>query len=318
MKALLSIFTCVWALSCVGPIWAAPLPDGERREAAEAFKQGQTAFEQGEFDAALAHFERALEVGRHDAVRFNVAVCLERLGLYDQAVAQYDQAALSNALDEATRERAREAAERARAQLGRLTIENAEPGSRVQLDQAPLCTLPCTPRVNPGQHEVAVTWVGGEHREVVTVASGEEVRVRVPARAPAPAPARAAPARVEPMPVEPQRRPAPISAEGAPSLRPGMLTWLGAALAVGGAVGTTYFGLRTEALRDDYDQNPSAGLADQGDASRNLTNLSLGVGIVGAALVGLDLLLLQPDSSEREGGAYRRALRADAPLTWSF
>lgn len=81
-------------------------------QAARLFDAGQARFREGRYEAALELFRQALGVVPHDAVWFNVAVCLERLGRPGEAYEAYRNAAESPTLSEAARTRARAAADR--------------------------------------------------------------------------------------------------------------------------------------------------------------------------------------------------------------
>jgi hypothetical protein len=78
----------------------------ERALAGEEFAAGEAAFAAGETEVALAHFRRALVLAPHDAVRFNLAICLERLGHAEEALREYEIVAASADVDDDTRSRA--------------------------------------------------------------------------------------------------------------------------------------------------------------------------------------------------------------------
>lgn len=273
------------------PARAAPPEAGEpksaeQRAARQAFERGESAFKAGSYERALAAFRQAFAQVAHDAVRFNIAVCLERLGRYAEATEQYDAAARSSTLSEADRERARRSAQAARAVLGTLVVEAGTRGVRVSVDRAERCRIPCRIVLNPGPHQVAIgdgaplALEVERGREHVLVAPGSEPKV-----APESAP-----------PKSPTREQAPGSA--APR-GPGWLTWTGGALAVSGAASTLYFGLRTRSLHDDYVRDPTEERYDDGRRARLVTNVSIGVAAVGAVLVAVDLLVLAPRQTRR-------------------
>src|SRR5262245_61254015 len=111
----------------------APADERVRRQAREAFTSGERAFEKGDYVAALAAFERAFALAPHDAVRFNLAVCLERLGRPSEALLQYEAAAKSSVLTAAERERARRSGAELRPKVGTLVVEG-QAGAAVQVD----------------------------------------------------------------------------------------------------------------------------------------------------------------------------------------
>jgi hypothetical protein len=253
----------------------------EQLAAREAFQRGEKAFKSGEYEQALAAFREAFAAVSHDAVRFNIAVCLERLGRFSEAAEQYDAAAKSSLLDQADRARARRSAKTARASLGTVVMESGTPGTPVSVDTVERCRIPCRVALDPGRHQVSI---GANPALSIDVERGRE-HVMVPPRPASPA---AAP--------KPEKSRAP-SAERKPVSEPrgpGFLTWTGGALAVAGTASTLYFGLRAQSLHDDYVREPTEERYDDGTRARLLTNLSLGVLAVGAVLVAVDLFLLAP------------------------
>ena len=241
----------------------------DKKEASAAFAAGERAFEQTDYAAALGYFEKAFALAAHDAIRFNMAVCLERLGRYREALAQYETAAKSQTLGEVDRERARRAADAVRAQVGVLLVPG-EAGGGAIIDGGARCDTPCRAVLDPGPHEVIFRQGGTERHVRVVIERGREL-VLVPAPKPGPPPA------------------TPSSASG-----PGWLTLGGAALALAGTAGIVGFGLRAQALHDDYVREPTASRRDGGLVARDLANASIGVVVVGAAMVAVDLLFFAP------------------------
>ena len=274
------------------PAWAAPPAQGEARTSAqhaarEAFQRGEEAFKAGAYEQALAAFRQAFAAVAHDAVRFNIAVCLERLGRFSEALEQYDAAAKSPLLGETERARAARSAQTARASLGALVVEAGTPGAAVRVDRVQRCRIPCRVALDPGPHQVSI----GENeplaidvergREHVIVPPSSELRSIAPAqRAKLGAPS------VDPEPVSQPHG-------------PGWLTWTGGALAVAGTASTLYFGLRTQSLHDDYLREPTEERYDDGRQARLVTNVSIGVAAVGAVLLAVDLCCSRLASESR-------------------
>src|SRR5262245_29251152 len=125
-----------WALVLV--VARVPRADGDdsndRAAAADQFDAGRAAFARDDFLSALEHFRRAHALGGHGSVRFNIAVCLERLSRYREAIEEYEQAAASAELEDTARARARSGADRLRGRLGRIEVVRAPPGVRVWVD----------------------------------------------------------------------------------------------------------------------------------------------------------------------------------------
>jgi hypothetical protein len=253
----------------------------EHRAARDAFDRGESAFKAAEYEAALAAFREAFSAMAHDAVRFNIAVCLERLGRYREAAEQYDAAAASRSLGEADRQRARRSAQSARAALGTVVVEAGTPGAAVKIDDVERCRIPCRVALDPGRHRVSI---GESPPLAIDVERGRE-HVMVPPES-----------RPDSTAAKPEKRQKPSAvAEPVREARgPGWLTWTGGALAVAGSASTVYFGLRTQSLHDDYVSEPTQERYDDGRQARLATNVSIGVAAVGAVLIAVDLLLLAP------------------------
>jgi hypothetical protein len=234
-----------------------------------AYERAVEAFERGDHAVALQVFRELHESTQLDALRFNIGVCLEQLGSLAAARDEFAAVAASRSVPAATRAEAIESVARLRTLLGLLTIRGPE-GARALLDGAPLCTLPCDPYVNAGAHVVTLDVPNGSRVSVEAVA-GEN---------------RAVPLRV-------------VGPEAAASI--GALTVIGSAVAVLGVVGVVGFGIRTLDLKGQFDAGRTNGLMSEGTTMRDLTNVSIGVAILGAAFVVLDLILVAtaPDRRER-------------------
>jgi hypothetical protein len=240
-------------------------------DAREAFAAAERAFEEHDYELALQLFRRAQELRPHDAVRFNVAVCLENLGRFREAAIEYELAADSDQLPDEARARAREQLARTRARLGTLVIFGAPASAAVNVGEL-TCTLPCTLALDPGEHTVVVQ---GARRveERRTIARGETVQLEVDAAEPdAPPPPEAPPSR------------------GWNSF--GVLTGIGALAAATGIGGIIGFGVTTEDLGARYRMAPTQALFDEGTTMRDWTNASIGLASVGLVLIAIDLMIL--------------------------
>jgi tetratricopeptide (TPR) repeat protein len=273
----IAVFVCL--------VWLAPASvhaqsEEDRREARREFAEGERAFARGESAIALGHFERAFALAPHDAVRFNLAICYERLGRVRDAVREYDAAARSEALDRRTRERAARLAREARRGLGVLVLEGPE-GLRTTIDGEPACALPCSAEVDPGAHEVRVA----EHERIerAEVRAGESVTVRFSLPEPAPPIETPAPIRA--------RGPVPVAPED-PGRGPTWLTWSGTAIAALGVLGVAGFGAGAQLVHERCDPACDPDTAQTGDLMRDLTNASIAIAIGGALFVAIDLVVL--------------------------
>lgn len=281
------VIVIVLAWSCPAPLSAQDGPDARRAQAKEAFETGREAFAEDDYEAALQHFGRAFELRPHDAIRFNIGICLERLGRFREAMQQYERAADSEELDGEARERARKLAERVRGRLGTLRVEGSPAGALVVVDGEELCRLPCAVSVDPGDHDLVLRDDGGVvSRRGAHVSRGGSTTVRFDGGTDSEQGAKAE-----------EQSPAPATMSDADRSREELtapsraLAWTGGALALAGAAGALGFGLRTKALHDTNSTTPTTDNWKQGVRMRRLTNASIGVMALGATLVALDLLL---------------------------
>lgn len=279
---LLLFFLCALPLPALGQ------SKEVQKEARGAFDRGERLFNQKDYAAALTEFQRAFLLVPHDAVRFNVAVCLERLGRHREAVEEYERAAKSPTLGEKDLARAKAAADVARRSLGRINVKGAA-GIPVKVDAETRCNSPCAIDLDPGTYRIEL---GGAAAIELAVESGREHVLSAEAEKPSTE-------RPTPPPKVVKRSAPPKRAREPESRGPGVLTWIGGALALVGGGGTLYFGLQTRRLHDDYTSEPTQDRLDDGRRSKLFTNVSIGVAAVGASLVVIDLVFLAPRKSER-------------------
>jgi tetratricopeptide (TPR) repeat protein len=236
-------------------------------DARARFEAGTSAFAAHDYTAALEHFRAAFELVPRAAVRFNIAVCLERLARFREAIAEYEAAARSEELDAGGRARAE--AQRARIEpwLAHLRVEGDRTGAAVLVDGEERCALPCEIAIDP-------------RRQIVIVRDGEDELTRTiePERGAAVA------LRFDRPPVEPPPPPPGGSLSALGAIGIGI-----AALGIGGTIG---FGLRAQDRWDAFDRTPSDEIADEGELMRDLANVSIAAIGVGALLVAIDVFFL--------------------------
>jgi tetratricopeptide (TPR) repeat protein len=234
----------------------------DRHLAADSFQAAERAFADEDYPEALRLFRLAFSEAPDDRVRFNIAVCLERLGRFREAGTEYDAAASSDALPADVRDRARTEAARVRGRLGKLQVDGDPIGAPVRVDGAELCTLPCAIAIDPGRHEIVIETHDASDRGVATIERGKLAHLELHAE------------------VVRERRGA------------SWLTWVGSGAALFGATGTVVFGVRTRTLHDRYIGDPTAETRDAGLQAKELTNASIAVGALGVAVAAFDVLVL--------------------------
>lgn len=282
---------CATALAVSFLIASGHAQAGPRELAKAQFGEGQRAFEREDYTEALRHFRRAFELHEHDAVRFNIGVCLERLSRFREALAQYEAAASSKTLDKKQQKRATTKADAVRAELATLKVTGSPEGAEVSVDGEVFCTVPCSAPIDPRKQEVVVR--AGELSEVHEVHPRRQeqtvLHVTLVAKSSEPVAA-------------PKRRDVRKDDSPAAATRgPGFLTWGGLGLVAVGGVGIAVFGPKAKSEHDDFVATGSEDARSAGSTARDLTNVAIGVAVVGAAITAYDLLVLakKPEQSAK-------------------
>jgi hypothetical protein len=281
--SLVALLVCCSRAALAEPEGAEPdtqaavstLPSSAR----STFESAERAFALGSYLEALRLFRAAEGLAPHPATRFNIAVCLERLGRWREAIVEYRAVDASETLGEAARRDASARATKLEQRLS-LVIFSAARGGVLLVDGEPRCRSSCRASVDPGRRALRVETPSGVRELTAELAPGERLSISAPAEP-------AAPARVPKSSKVRSRAPAPTA-----------VGWLGAGLAGAGLAGTVYFGLRTNSLGDEFDRTGSRDAYDDGRRARTFTNVSLSVAIVGAALFAADWLFLAPERTE--------------------
>lgn len=137
----------------------APDAQDSLARAKDLFRQGVALFEAGEVDRALDLFRRSRALYPSAKNTVNAALCLDRLGRWDEALEMYEAAIAkhSKELDDEDKAGARSAMATLRTKVGALTLSYNVPGN-VVVDGRPRGTLPLTTplRLMPGRHVVRV------------------------------------------------------------------------------------------------------------------------------------------------------------------
>jgi hypothetical protein len=130
--------------------------DSARREAAEAFADGEAAFERGEYSLAAIRFERAHRLSAHRWTLYNLALSRARAGDALGAWEAFDELATRAGTDEERREAERER-DALRALLAVVVVRGAV-GETACIDGVAIVMRDETPVrrvVRPGVHRIA-------------------------------------------------------------------------------------------------------------------------------------------------------------------
>lgn len=265
--------------------------------AQQRFTRGTALYDARDYPRALEEFRASIELYGSPNTRLYLARTLRELGRLDEAVPEFERA-VREAGDRAridpryaqTRDAAQAELLQVEPRVGRLTltIPDVPAGASIRVNQraVPVAALGIAMPVMPGAVTITIDAPGFEPEERRTeVAAGREATVGVVLRRSAPAEGTA---EVVPIP-----RPAAPPAM-APSPRrgpPRSLAWIGAGVGVVGFAGFAAFYALASGRYDDLGARCAAGGCatiaqsdvDEGRTFQALTNVSLGLGIAGAA-----------------------------------
>ena len=114
--------------------------DPQAEQLRDLYSRGQAAFDAGSYETAIAVFEEAYGISKDPNLLFNISICHDRLGHYEDAIAALDRyAAESPDADKADVERRRQSLEirRERAAQEQLKVERTPAPPPARIDPAP-------------------------------------------------------------------------------------------------------------------------------------------------------------------------------------
>ncbi len=203
-------------------------------EARVQFEQGKAFFNEGKYEQAAIALERAYELRPGYKILYYLGLAESEQGNYSRALNAYTRYLVDGAEqdDPARVQEVRAEIEKLRAMVGRIHIDCPIDGAKVQLDSETqgITPLPSPVFADVGKHEIVVKQGQRELlREVVRIAGGQEVTLKVETGATTSAPMEAA---TEPQPVPPPEK-TPRTEED----KSGRRVWTWVALGIGGAAG---------------------------------------------------------------------------------
>ena len=163
---------------------AAASPAIAQEDARTLFQQGQTAYAQGDYEAAIRDWSRAWELDPRPLLQFNLSQAFERLGRIEEAVGALDQyLAHSDAADEHQADaRARQAMLRERIERTSIHLVGGPDGAVILVDGEDHGRTPHPDafRVRPGSHSIVVRAEGyADFTASVVVPAGDTAEVQV-------------------------------------------------------------------------------------------------------------------------------------------
>jgi outer membrane receptor protein involved in Fe transport len=170
-------------LAAAAAVVTAPRPAHAADVADEAqfhFVRGSRFYRQERFDEALSEFYASMRLVPNRNVQFNIARCLERLRLYDEAFRAWSEL-LRASLPPPERAEIEASIEKLRPHLALLTVTSDPPGAEIYANRRDLGSLGVTPKrlaLPPGQATVLLDLAGYRSVEVpVQLARGAEQKV---------------------------------------------------------------------------------------------------------------------------------------------
>ncbi len=157
-------------------------PSAEKLESAkELFKRGVALFQAGDIEHALDHFLRSRAAFASSKNTINAAICLDKLGRYDEALEMYEEALtrFASELDEKDRASIAPQVARLRGLVGSVVVSANVEGSLV-IDGRPRGKLPLATsiRLVAGKHVMRVLKDGyATHEVTIEVKTGETLKI---------------------------------------------------------------------------------------------------------------------------------------------
>jgi hypothetical protein len=297
---------CLWlALSTLSALALGQSPQ-ELAKARTLFKEGVSLEAAGDWANALGKFQEVAKVKSTAQVKFHMGRCKEHLGRFTEALgdyrlAEYDaQQANAKELPEITKAR-----EELEARIPKLVIRRGEgaEAAKIELDGVELGETQIGKEftVDPGPHRVVAKLSAGEFEQTVEVGEGETKEVElVPPDDFKPKGGTTDDTPVDDTPKDTGKT--KIEATG-----PGALPWIIGGVGVVSLAASGYFFLQRNKAEDDLNNvcrgdvcpRSKQSLEDDGKKYAMLTNITLGVGVVGVGVATV-LLLSGGGSSSQE------------------
>jgi hypothetical protein len=275
---------------------AAAKPDKKQLEAdkkalADAkshYSAGQAAYKSGSYAAALTEFQAADNIKSTPQAARMIGLCFDALGKFPEAVTAYDRF-LANAPTNMTKQvdEVKKREEDIKKLPGKIHVDTDPQGATVAVDGTNMPNVtPTDVEVAPGHHKIRLTVAGHDpvERELdVTFAMRQELTVPLPSNAPPPVPVPIAAMPPAPEPAPPPEPPPPAAApaEVPPEQHPSskVPAYITGGLAIVAAGVGTAFGVMALSDKSDFDSNPTASKADDGENHALIADMSFGVAL---------------------------------------
>ncbi|WP_394847954.1 PEGA domain-containing protein [Pendulispora brunnea] len=244
-------------------------------EAKKQYQTGEAKFKEGDYATALAAFQASDAIKASPQNARYIALSQDKLGQYPEAVAAYERFLAevpANMKKDGEAATARVA--EIKALPGKVHVESLPASAQLTVDGKPAASpTPADLDLPPGKHALHVAadgYLAKDQDIEVAYGSKQDVKVELEAVPPPPPPPPAPVAEAPPPP--PPETPAPAPRSKVPAFVTG-----GVALAAAG-VGTV-FGIMALSDKSDFDKNPTASKADDGENHALIADMAIGVAI---------------------------------------
>ncbi|MDB4994583.1 MAG: Fe-S oxidoreductase [Myxococcaceae bacterium] len=258
------------------PATAKPTAAASLAEAKKAYQSGEAKFKAGDYAGALTDFQTADQIKPTPQAARYIGMSADKLSKYPEAVAAYDRF-LADVPAKMQTEGAeiKKRSDEIKAMPGKVHVDANVPAT-VTVDQQPTKTMtPSDLDVPPGHHTLHFAADGrlAQDKEVdVTFASKQDVRAELEAAPPPVAPV------VAPVAATPPPAPPPPAAPP-PEPRSKVPAYVTGGLAIVAAGVGTVFGVMALSDKSDFDKNPTAAKADDGENHALVADMSFGVAV---------------------------------------
>ncbi len=317
---VLGLLAALGATPLLSPRPAVAQSKKELAEARAIYKQGLSLEAAGDWAGALAKFQQVSKVKMTAQVRFHIARCKENLGRLNEALGDYRvaeyEAEKAEAKELAAIAEARQALE---ARIPKLVIVRGEgtESARIELDGVELgeSKVGREVSVDPGNHRIVARLPKGQFEENVTVAEGEVKEITL-----------VRPESLSPVdtseptgPVE--ETPEPIEVKPTRSALP----WIIGGVGVASLAASGFFFLQknsaesdlNDVCRNDVCPRSKQSLQDDGERAALLTNVTLGIGVVGIGVATV-MLVSQGGAKKDSSAESARKLKVNVGASRAF
>jgi len=161
-----------------------PLAAAAQGDARELFGRGQTAYDQGDYETAVTHWNSAYELDPRPLIQYNLARAFQNLGRLTEAGAALDLYLQHADASDANQGNARALRSSIRERLTRtgIIVSGGPDGATISVDGQEWGRTPRPDKitVDPGSHQVVVTREGyRDFRSSVVVPAGDTVTLTV-------------------------------------------------------------------------------------------------------------------------------------------